>query len=198
MAAYFCPHCKVKATFAERGPSQPRVQWRDRTHYIWTCNNCEGVVYATVGPESNDVVIYPSLRSDAPEEYPHDVRDNFTEAIRSINGDNPKSAVIMARSALQAATREQGATGKNLKEEIDDLAIPDALKDWAHEIRDGGNLVGHPEPDKKVEMADAKELMALAESIFEYLYVIPNHVKRRRQRLVEAQRPTEEDAAPSD
>jgi len=186
MAAYFCPHCRVKATFANQGPNHKGAS---RIHSIWTCGNCAGVVYASVGREANDVEIYPSLRFDAPEEYPDDVRENFGEALRSINGSNPKAAVIMARSALQAATREHGATGNNLKEEIDDLAarhvIPDALKDWAHEIRDGGNLVGHPKPDKKVEVADAEELIALAESIFEYLYVIPKHVEHRRQRLVQ-------------
>jgi len=186
MAAYYCPHCKVKAMFANMGPNKG---WGGRIHSIWTCHNCDGIVYASAATEPDDVEIYPSLRSDAPEEYPDDVRENFGEALRSINGSNPKAAVIMARSALQAATREHGATGNNLKEEIDDLAarhvIPDALKDWAHEIRDGGNLVGHPKPDKKVEVADAEELIALAESIFEYLYVIPRHVERRRQRLAQ-------------
>ncbi len=92
----------------------------------------------------------------------------------------------MTRSALQGATRQQGAQGKTPKDEIDDLAakhvIPPALQDWAHELRDGGNLVAHPEPGKTVDIQDAEELIALADSIFDYLYVIPAEVARRRAR----------------
>ena len=89
--------------------------------------------------------------------------------------------------------REQGAKGKTLKSEIDALAsnhaIPEALKVWAHELRDGGNLVAHPEPDKTVETQDAEELIALAESLFEYLYVVPKEVERRRERLTPEEEP---------
>ena len=191
MAAHFCPHCKVNATFADQGPNN--IGWRDHVHKIWKCNNCGGIIYAQVRTEPHDLQLYPSVRSEAPDEYPPEVRDNFGEALRSLNGNNPKAAVIMARSALQAAMREQGAKGKTLKDEIDDLAnIPTPLKDWAHELRDGGNLVAHPESGKTVETQDADELIALAESIFEYLYVVPNEVERRRERLAQQQAPPAE------
>jgi hypothetical protein len=186
MPAYFCPHCKVMATFTDQGP---RVGWAERVHTLCVCANCGGVVYAMIAPKG--VEIWPTLRSEAPEELPEVVRENLSEAIRSVNANNPRAAVVMARSALQAATREQGAQGRNLKEEIEDLVqkhvIPESLGTWAHEIRDGGNLVAHPEPSKQVLMADAEELMALAESIFEYLYVVPKQVERRRERLAAEQ-----------
>ena len=87
---------------------------------------------------------------EAEPDIPADIRDDFNEALRSFNGNNAKAAVIMTRSALQGATRQQGSEGKTLKDEIEDLAakhvIPPAIQDWAHELRDGGNLVAHPEP----------------------------------------------------
>ncbi len=87
---------------------------------------------------------------------------------------------------MQVATRQYQANGANLYQEIGDLAkkhiIPGSLKDWAHEIRDGGNLVAHPEPTKGVQKQDTEELLALAESIFEYLYVAPAQVEQRRRR----------------
>ena len=93
---------------------------------------------------------------------------------------------MMTRSALQAATREQGAMGRDLKAEIDDLAasgeIPPAMKAWAHELRNGGNLAAHPTAGDRVTKDDAEELLLLVESIFEYLYVVPKHVERRRAR----------------
>ena len=188
MAAHFCPHCKVMATFGDQGPN---ASWEMRYHSIWVCSNCSGVVYARRSLETNEVEIWPSLRSQAPEELPEPVRENFSEALRSVNANNPRAAVVMTRSALQAAAREQGAEGKNLREEIDDLVtkhvIPESLGNWSHEIRDGGNLVAHPEPGKQVGMADAEELIALAESIFEYLYIVPKQVEKRRERLATPQ-----------
>lgn len=193
MAAYFCPHCKVRSVFG--GVTKDGVEWANMRHLLMRCQNCEGVVYSRIpfevlpdgGKRSGPPIFYPEIRSEAPEDYPLDVRENFSEALRSLNVNNPRAAVVMTRSALQAAMREHEAKGANLKEEIEDLAarhvFPDSLKDWAHELRDGGNLVAHPEPGKHVEMQDAEELIALAESIFEYLYVIPKELERRRQRL---------------
>jgi hypothetical protein len=184
MPAYFCPHCKITATFVSHGPN---VGWNGRIHNVWGCNNCQGVVYAQTEAAGQLSEMYPHVRSDAPPELPDDVRENLAEGIRSLNVNNPKAAVIMIRSALQASMRDKGAMGANLRDEIDDLAakhvIPDALKDWAHEIRSGGNLVAHPSPGDKVNAQDAHELMELAESIFEYLYVVPAEVARRRARL---------------
>lgn len=185
MTGILCPHCGTKT----RLEVQARFQ-QGRHHYcIRQCIECNEVVYATSDQDTLDdpFTMYPTLRADAAPEYPDNVRENFTEAIRSINGANYKAAVIMTRSALQAATRALGASGKDLKSEIDDLAnknlIPDSLREWAHNIRDGGNLVAHPEPEKHVGKEDADELVALAESIFEYLYVIPARVAARRARL---------------
>jgi hypothetical protein len=153
-----------------------------KSHYLWICSNCNNAVYAI-----EDEIIYPSTRTDASPDLPPEVRENFNEALSSLNANNPKAAVLMTRSALQAATREQGATGASLAAEIDDLAtnnkLPKSLQDWSHELRDGGNLAAHPEPDKRIQIQDAEELVSLAEAIFQYLYVIPPDVRRRRARL---------------
>ena len=181
MAAYFCPHCKVKSTFAQKAV----VSGHGENFYVWQCHDCERIVFVVEGK-----IVFPDVRSEASADLPDEVRENFNEALRSLNVGNPKSAVIMTRTALQAATRQHGAAGKDLKAEIGDLAnrhvIPDSLRDWAHELRDGGNLVAHPEPNKKVEAQDAEELIALADSIFDYLYVIPAEIQRRRGRLSQA------------
>ncbi|MHB8377134.1 MAG: DUF4145 domain-containing protein [Dehalococcoidia bacterium] len=182
MAAHFCPHCLARTNFGNAGPN---IGWNGRTHSLWVCQNCQGVVY--VSSLENDFQYYPSVKTEAPDELPQTVREDYNEAIRSMNANNPKSAVIMCRAALQAAMREQGANGENLKQEIDDLAdrhvVPAALRDWAHDIRDGGNLVAHPAPGKVIDMRDAQELMALTESVFQYLYVVPSQVKARRETI---------------
>jgi len=156
---------------------------------VLVCTHCSRFVYSTahIAIPEDIKILYPTVRTEASNDYPEEVRDNLTESIRSFSGNNYKASVIMARSALQSAMREMSANGKNLYEEIEDLAskhlIPIALSSWAHEIRDGGNLVAHPEPGKKVQREDAAELLALTESILEYMYLIPADVKRRRDRL---------------
>lgn len=188
MPAFHCPNCLVKSNI--------RTVWGQQfaaRHYaVFQCDNCAGFTYAsapvgiTPGSDSQTDVHYPVVRHAAPADYPDAVREEFSEALRSLNTGNPKAAVMMTRSALQAATRALQANGANLKQEIDDLAarhlIPISIQDWAHEIRDGGNLAAHPEPDKRISREDAEELLALAESLFEFLYVVPADVARRRLR----------------
>ncbi len=48
-----------------------------------------------------------------------------------------------------------------------------------------------PARTRAKELMD-KELIALAESVFEYLYVVPKDVERRRNRLCEGQASTAE------
>ena len=180
MAAHLCPHCKVYADFRQVGTTVHYIV-PGGSHFIWSCANCSGGVFVI-----GDKIVYPTIRTEASADIPTEIRDDFNEALRSLNGNNAKAAVIMTRSALQGATRQQRAQGKTLKDEIDDLAakhvISPTLQDWSHELRDGGNLVAHPEPGKTVDTQDAEELIALAESIFDYLYVIPAEVARRRAR----------------
>jgi hypothetical protein len=77
--------------------------------------------------------------------------------------------------------------GDDLKQEIEALAarhlIPDASRDWARELRGGETLLTQPEPHTGVTKQDAEELLALAESVLEYLYMVPALVRERRARL---------------
>ena len=77
--------------------------------------------------------------------------------------------------------------GDDFKQEIEALAarhlIPDASRDWARELRGGETLLTPPEPHTGVTKQDAEELLALAESVLEYLYMVPALVRERRARL---------------
>lgn len=61
-----------------------------------------------------------------------------------------REAARFVRSAIQLVARAHGAKGKNLKDEIDDLAakslILPIMKEWAHEVRELGNEGTHPRP----------------------------------------------------
>jgi hypothetical protein len=62
---------------------------------VCVCDTCGRGVFVL-----DDRIAYPEVRSDAPDEYPEVIRKNYAEALWSLNGNNPKAAVIMARSAL--------------------------------------------------------------------------------------------------
>jgi hypothetical protein len=110
-----------------------------------------------------------------PEHWPDDVGHYWVEARRSIEGKNWTAAALMARSAIQLAARAHGATGKNLKEEIDDLAakgkILPVMQEWAHEV--GTTGTGEK---------DAKDTVEYLGFLMRVMYDVPDQIKRYRTR----------------
>jgi len=187
-----CPHCKAFANFVqaarvEAAPSISDASFPRAFYHLMQCQRCAGIIFVVLDSENRILDQYPAMRTEAPLECPQDVRDNYKEALGALNKGLWKAAVMMARSSLQAAMRGQGASGKNLQEEIDDLArrhvITPYLQEWAHEVRLGGNLVAHPEPGKRLGREDAEEIIDFADSLLHYMYVMPKRVEERRSRF---------------
>lgn len=179
-----CPKCREWAV----GNSVWGANISDQQFQVRQCSACGQYAFGIAPVDDTDKfkLLYPEARLTAPDDYPPLVADNFSEALRSLSAGAFKASAAMTRSAIQAAMVVEQAQGKDLFHQIEDLAnthiIPQTLSDWAHEIRDGGNTAVHPELGQKVDRSDAEELVALAESIFEYLYIIPAEVNRRRLR----------------
>jgi hypothetical protein len=187
MPVFTCAHCKARTTHDNHGPGISSE--RDgRFHSLFLCVECKGVAWGSWSTTTDLRMEAPLPREGAAPELPDNVRISFAEAIGALNGGLWRSAVIMSRSAIQAAVRGHGATGTTLAAEIKDLAVrnvvPQPIADWANEIRTAGNPVAHPE-DEVISEHDAEEIIALADSLFDYLYVIPREVERRRTRLAE-------------
>ena len=79
------------------------------------------------------VLPWPMRIEKHPDEWPENVGRFWVQAHRSLTGENWDAGAVMARSALQAALRDQKAKGANLKQEIDDLAskglLPPTMRD---------------------------------------------------------------------
>ncbi len=92
---------------------------------------------------------WPLKISEAPDHWPEGIGRYWLQAKRSLKDENWDASAVMARSALQLALREQGASGRTLRDEIDDLAskgiLPSIMKDWAYEVRGLGNDSAHPQ-----------------------------------------------------
>jgi hypothetical protein len=63
----------------------------------------------------------------------------WVESVRSTQGKNWIAASVMARSSIRLVAQAHNAEGKNLKEEIDELAyngiLLSVMKDWSLEVR---------------------------------------------------------------
>jgi hypothetical protein len=80
-----------------------------------------------------------------------------------------------------------GAAGKNLKEEIDDLAdkglILPIMKNWSHEVRELGNEGTHPKPGSTgTNEKDAKDVVEFLSFLMRVMYDLPEQIDEFRGR----------------
>ena len=123
-----CPFCLERGNFkvvfhAEKKKPNGRKKLNFDT---LECGNCKGYVMClwSAGDRlhSYRVLPWPMRIEKHPDEWPENVGRFWVQAHRSLTGENWDAGAVIARSALQAALRDQKAKGANLKQEIDDLA----------------------------------------------------------------------------
>ena len=90
---------------------------------------------------------------------------------------------MMSRKVLEVAVKQLNPVGKgSLYERIEQLAakyiITSDLKDWAHIIRDDGNVAAHEE--NPIDEPFATELLSFCEMFLMYTYTMPNMIKSKR------------------
>jgi hypothetical protein len=161
------------------------------------CGNCGNYMFAfwSAGRHSHgsgashDYKVLPWQQSTTtfPKHWPPDVGNYWMEARRSIEGKNWTAAGLMARSAIQLVARAHGATGKNLKEEIDDLATKGKLlpimQEWAHEVRVLANEGTHPKPGTTgTDEKDAKDVVEYLGFFMQVMYNLPHQIEQYRAR----------------
>lgn len=133
--------------------------------------------------------LLPSYRQTTtyPDHWPAEVGNYWLEARRSIEGRSWTAAALMARSAVQIVARHNGAKGKHLKEEIDDLAaksmILPVMREWAHEVRELGNESTHPKPGAAgTNEKDAKDVVEFLTFLMTVAYTVPKQIDDYRKR----------------
>src|ERR1017187_2318944 len=187
-----CPFClekgnfKTVSHFEKKKPNSPKALNFDTLE----CGNCKGYVMvlwsATEhgygrGLHAFRTLPWPIKLDEYPEYWPEQVGRFWLQAKRSLD-ENWDAASVMARSALQAALRDNQAKGKNLKEEIQDLATrgipPPVMRDWSDTVRELGNDSAHPAPNQPAtNPRDAKDIMSFLDFLLECLYDLPYRIK---------------------
>jgi hypothetical protein len=133
------------------------------------------------------VLPWPIRIEKHPDHWPENAGRFWVQTHRSLADGNWDAAAVMARSALQAALREQKAKGANLKQEIDDLAsrglLPPTMKEWADTLRELGNDSAHPKPDQAATRPDdARDIARFLDFLLEYLFTLPHQIREYRER----------------
>jgi len=188
-----CPFCLERGNFKTVHHAEKKKPNASKKLNFDTleCGNCKGYVMVLWSAGANlydfRVLPRPSRVEKYPEEWPEAVGRFWVQAHRNLDDETWDSAAVMARSALQAAMREQEAKGKNLKEEIDDLAdkglLPPIMQEWAHTLRLLGNDSAHPEAEQPpVEPQDVRDIIQFLNFLLELLYSLPKRISQYRER----------------
>ena len=197
-----CPFCMEKGNFevafhAEKSKPNSRKTLNFDT---LKCVNCSGYVLCLWSKSSNSfdhngihsykVLPWPLKYEGHPEYWPEAVGRYWLQAKKSLLDENWDATAVMARSALQISLRDQGAEGRNLKQEIDNLAekgiLPPIIKEWSNNIREIGNDSAHPRPDQPpTNPQDARDIVRFLDFLLDYLYNLPHQIEKYRERREE-------------
>ncbi|MCI0423516.1 MAG: DUF4145 domain-containing protein [Acidobacteria bacterium] len=188
-----CPFCGESGNFStEYSAKKKKPNGRKVLNFdTLKCGNCASYVQvfwsAGDGLHAFRVQPWPLSLKKAPEHWPEAIGRYWLQAKRNIKDENWDAATVMARSALQLALRDQKAAGKNLREEIDDLAqkgvLPKIMQEWAHTVRELGNDSAHPKTGQKpTDPRDARDIARFLDFFLEYSYSLPKQINEYRQR----------------
>ncbi|TAL74802.1 MAG: DUF4145 domain-containing protein [Rhodanobacter sp.] len=181
-----CPHCGVDS------PMLPMVHQfgtadaagtNKRTWLVYSCRRCGGAILAG-GAQVNQPVqeMYPSSR-DVDESVPDTPKQYLTQAMNSRHA--PAGAVMLAASAVDAMLKAKGYSDGSLYSRIDGAAanhlITSEMALWAHEVRLEANGQRHADGQFTLpSVEDANRVIAFAEALAEFLFILPARVSRGR------------------
>lgn len=187
-----CPFCMEKGNFKLSNRNTKQKPNSNKALYFDTleCGNCKGYVMTLWshgdGLYDYKVLPWPLGINSYPEHWPPEVGRFWMQARRNMAQENWDAAVVMARSALQAALRQCNAVGKTLHEEIEDLAskgeLPPLMRDWARAVKQLGNNSAHPRAGEEPPSAsDTRDIVKFLDFLLEYLFDLPERIKKHKE-----------------
>jgi hypothetical protein len=115
---------------------------------------------------------------------PAEIAAAASEAHRCMAVEGYRGAVLLARSVIEATTKDKGMTTGSLVTKIDAMyearLIREDIRDGAHEVRYLANDAAHGDFVEPVPQADAELILTLMDEVLEEVYQSPARVARRR------------------
>ncbi|MHA7144216.1 DUF4145 domain-containing protein [Arthrobacter sp. TmT3-37] len=126
---------------------------------------------------------------------PHDVPEHIakaaSEAHRGASGGNHMSAILMARTVIEATAKDKSITTGTLAKKIELMLgaqlVRPHVKEAADEVRHFGNDMAHGDIGIPVERDDAVEVLALMDEILNEVYQGPARTAALRERRLARQ-----------
>lgn len=198
-----CPHC-LESFFEE---------WENLVtseRYI-TINDCEGkwsmsyckcpsceknIIRLTNNCGYSQLVRPKSIsRSPLPPEVSSEFAQDYKEACL-ILADSPKASAALSRRCLQNLLREKAKVkpdnlSKEIEEVINSNKLPTQLTEGIDAVRNIGNFAAHPTKSKstgeiaEVEPGEAEWNLDILEGLFDFYFVQPEILKKKREKLNE-------------
>lgn len=160
--------------------------------------NCQlGPTGTTIEKVFSTVPIRPrgSSRPPCPPEVPQFLADDYREACLVLP-DSPKASAALSRRCLQNLLREAarvkpGNLADEIQEVIDKGNLPSHLAQAIDAVRQIGNFAAHPLKSTKtgeilpVEPQEAEWNLEVLEALFDFYYVQPAIIAKKRAELNE-------------
>jgi hypothetical protein len=206
-----CPHCQTEIhgnPYSTQLGSDPDGVWGSVRHM---CPACGKIIIEIVCAQKSTgggngfhfagvrkrFLGYPRVasRPAPPPEVPKDFSDDFIEAALVIT-DSAKASAALSRRCLQHILREKaGVKHGNLANEIDqvisDNLLPSHLSEAIDAVRNIGNFAAHSIKSTStaevvpVEPGEAEWNLDVLEGLFDFYFVQPEILKKRRATLNE-------------
>ena len=205
-----CPHC-----LNSYHPQVQRTSLGEDNDGIWIldwqkCPSCGRFIInllktSTPSGLTSVFLVYPKaisrtpLSSDVPEEF---VKD-YNEACLVI-ADSPKASAALSRRCLQNILREKAKVkpqdlSKEIGEVLSSKQLPSYLAEGIDAVRNIGNFGVHPIKSTNtgeivdVEPGEAEWLLDLLEGLFDFYFISPAELQRKREvlnkKLIDAGKP---------
>lgn len=131
--------------------------------------------------------------SPLPTQVPNEYADNYKEACLTI-ADSPKASAALSRRCLQHLLREEAGVKKadlanEIQQVLDDAKLPSHLLESLDAVRNIGNFAAHPIKSTAsgeiidVEPGEAEWNLDVLESLFDFFFVQPAVLKKKRDAL---------------
>jgi len=195
-----CPHCNTQNTAFHAFGEHKKINTQIYTTAFY-CSGCYGGIIAeiklvaghTALQYKGEIEVNPNLKmireypkpskSVIPKSLPGNINKFYSQATDSLKAGNYDASSMMSRKSLEVAVKTLSPKSSgSLYKIIESLAkqnmITPDIKDWAHIIRDDGNIAAHEE--EPVNREHAEELLSFAEMFLMYTFTMPAMVKDKR------------------
>lgn len=200
-----CPHCLV--SFHDDPNRSFLVEHKNVRFEALesTCPSCDRTIIRLLTSwdkmssggffKSEDRLVYPKSESRSPlsADVVSPYRDDYLEACEVLS-ISPKASAALSRRCLQMILRDKaGVHKKDLFQEIDETIktknLPSHISSGLDAVRTIGNFAAHPIKTTatgeivEVESGEAEWTLDVIESLFDYYFVQPAELKRKKDAL---------------